>query len=246
MKLNNCSPCFSRTGKLFILPVFFLFFGLFSFRSANAQDNQSDMTLFTPESQKKIHEMIYTNIVYPKEARENNITGRFFTIIRMKKGGIVEQVTVNDVDKSIKVPLLSFNEIVIVGYGLKNPAATRYVKSEKTDITPLTNEGVRVAKMVGSVKIPEWENEDMVFAISFNFTLKYPEEKTDTIKIRDNSFQVNPDALFMMDGKEITKEQLKELNPNMIESISVLKGESATKVFGEKGKNGVIVITTKK
>jgi TonB-dependent SusC/RagA subfamily outer membrane receptor len=50
----------------------------------------------------------------------------------------------------------------------------------------------------------------------------------------------------MLDGKEITKEQLKEVNPNMIESISVLKGESATKVFGEKGKNGVIVITTKK
>jgi TonB-dependent SusC/RagA subfamily outer membrane receptor len=231
---------------IFLVPAIALILFLISFGSAPAQENNQDQTLFTPESQKKIHEMIYTNIVYPKEARENNITGRFFTIIRMKKGGIVEQVTVNDVDKSINVPLLSFNEIVIVGYGLKNPAAAKYVKSEKTDLTPLTNEGVRIAKMLGSVKIPEWETEDMVFAISFNFTLKYPEEKTDTIKIRDNSFQVNPDALFMLDGKEITKEQLKEVNPNMIESISVLKGESATKVFGEKGKNGVIVITTKK
>jgi TonB-dependent SusC/RagA subfamily outer membrane receptor len=184
--------------------------------------------------------------MYPKEARENNITGRFFTIIRMKKGGIVEQVTVNDVDKSINVPLLSFNEIVIVGYGLKNPAAARYVKAEKTDLTPLTNEGKRIAGMLGSVKIPEWEEKDMLFAISFNFTLKYPEEKTDTIKIRDNSFQVNPEVIFVLDGKEITKEELNKIDPKSIESMSVLKGESATKVFGEKGKNGVIVITTKK
>jgi TonB-dependent SusC/RagA subfamily outer membrane receptor len=238
----------SITGnrRLFLVPSIAFILILFPFRLSFAQDNQSDMTLFSPESQKKIHEVIYSNIMYPKEARENNITGRFFTIIRMKKGGIVEKVTVNDTDKSINVPLLSFNEIVIAGYGLKNPAATRYVKAEKTDLSLLTNEGIRVAKTLGSVKIPEWENMDMEFAISFNFTLKYPEEKTDTIKISDSSFQVNPDVLCMVDGKEVTKEQLKELSPNMIESISVLKGESATKVFGEKGKDGVIVITTKK
>lgn len=52
--------------------------------------------------------------------------------------------------------------------------------------------------------------------------------------------------LLIMDEKEIEFEKLKDLNPNEIESISVLKDESATKKYGEKGKNGVIIITTKK
>jgi TonB-dependent SusC/RagA subfamily outer membrane receptor len=36
-----------------------------------------------------------------------------------------------------------------------------------------------------------------------------------------------------------------DLNPDKIENINVLKGETATTLYGEEGKNGVIVITTK-
>lgn len=35
------------------------------------------------------------------------------------------------------------------------------------------------------------------------------------------------------------------LDPETIQSINVLKGKSATALYGEKGKNGVIIITTK-
>jgi TonB-dependent SusC/RagA subfamily outer membrane receptor len=235
----------SGIGKLFILPVFLLFFGLLSFRSANAQENNSEQSLFSPESHQKLIELLFKNVMYPTEAKNQDMSGRFFVIVKMKKGGIVEKVTVNDTDKSINIPLLG-NEVVVLGYGLKNPADIGDIKGVMKDRSVLTNEGVRVANMLGSVKIPEWENKDMEFAIQFNFTLKYPEENTNTITIRDNSFQVNPDVIFMVDGKEITKQELDKLNVNSIASISVLKDESATKVFGEKGKNGVIMITTKK
>jgi TonB-dependent SusC/RagA subfamily outer membrane receptor len=39
---------------------------------------------------------------------------------------------------------------------------------------------------------------------------------------------------------------MKDLSPNMIQSITVLKGESAKALYGEKGKNGVMEIKTKK
>lgn len=246
MKLKNSTSKFGKSYKLLIFPAFISLLVFSPFSSAFAQQDISDQMLFSAESQKKIIEMVYANITYPSEAKQQDNTGRFFVIVKMKKGGIVDQVKVNDTDKSINIPLLSYNEIVIVGYGLKNPAVNQNVKTEKTDLTLLINEGIRVAKMVGSVKIPEWEDKDMEFAISFNFQLKYPEEKTNTITIRDNSFQVNPDVLFMLDGKEITKQELEKLDPNSISTMSVLKGESATKVFGEKGKNGVVVITSKK
>lgn len=52
--------------------------------------------------------------------------------------------------------------------------------------------------------------------------------------------------LYIVDGKEASSGILKEIDPDDIASIAVLKDESATKEYGEKGKNGVIVITKKK
>ena len=51
------------------------------------------------------------------------------------------------------------------------------------------------------------------------------------------------EPLFFVDGKEV--ESLNDINPDDIESISVLKDKSAIELYGEKGKNGVIIITMK-
>ena len=50
--------------------------------------------------------------------------------------------------------------------------------------------------------------------------------------------------LIIVDDKE-TDGNIEDLNPNNIESMTVLKDKSATKKYGDKGKNGVILITTK-
>lgn len=52
--------------------------------------------------------------------------------------------------------------------------------------------------------------------------------------------------LYIVDGKEISKAEMDNIKPNDIESINVLKNESATKIYGDKGKNGVVEITIKK
>jgi len=62
----------------------------------------------------------------------------------------------------------------------------------------------------------------------------------DTVKIHGNTIVA---SLIIVDGKESS---LNEINSDQIESVSVLKNESAVKVYGEKGKNGVVIITTKK
>ena len=51
--------------------------------------------------------------------------------------------------------------------------------------------------------------------------------------------------LFVIDGVDMGREADKNINPGDIKSISVLKGESATTLYGEDGKDGVILITTK-
>ena len=52
--------------------------------------------------------------------------------------------------------------------------------------------------------------------------------------------------LVIMDGLEVADDVIKKLNPKKIQSVSVLKNEAATAKYGEKGKNGVILITNKK
>ncbi len=56
----------------------------------------------------------------------------------------------------------------------------------------------------------------------------------------------NPKPLIIVDGKPATSEYLKSVNPDDIESMTVLKGKDAINAYGlKKGKNGVIIIKTK-
>jgi hypothetical protein len=59
--------------------------------------------------------------------------------------------------------------------------------------------------------------------------------------------RLDDQPLIIIDGKEAGEDiDLDSLDPNTIESINVLKGPSAEKAYGEKGKNGVVEITLKK
>lgn len=52
-------------------------------------------------------------------------------------------------------------------------------------------------------------------------------------------------ALYYIDGKKVTKDQI-NIDPNLIENITVLKGEKAIEIYGTAGENGAVIITTKK
>jgi hypothetical protein len=54
------------------------------------------------------------------------------------------------------------------------------------------------------------------------------------------------DILYIIDGQESDAAAMKKLGPSSIKSINVLKGNSANNKYGDKGKNGVIEIITKK
>ncbi len=56
-------------------------------------------------------------------------------------------------------------------------------------------------------------------------------------------FDARAKLLYVVDGKEVTDPNLDEAS---IESITVLKDSASLKLYGDKGKNGVIIITTKK
>lgn len=54
------------------------------------------------------------------------------------------------------------------------------------------------------------------------------------------------DPLILIDGKTSTMEAFKKLDPNKVESISILKSDDTAKKYGDKAKDGVVIITTHK
>lgn len=66
-----------------------------------------------------------------------------------------------------------------------------------------------------------------------------------SIEIRDANGKLLPTPLMIIDGQDFTKTDFE--NPNTIEIVKteVFKGEEAIARYGNEGKNGVIVITTK-
>ena len=58
--------------------------------------------------------------------------------------------------------------------------------------------------------------------------------------------KTNHTALFLVDGKEIKEEAIKDIKSEDVETVTVLKDKRAVEKYGEKGKNGVIEIVLKK
>ena len=92
------------------------------------------------------------------------------------------------------------------------------------------------------------ENNELVFASKQEkFYQKYTTEgwvfeNTNTTKTKN----IDEDVLIIIDEKKSNKKQLEKLNPEDINSVNVLKEEKAITKYGEKGKNGVIEVFTKK
>lgn len=61
-----------------------------------------------------------------------------------------------------------------------------------------------------------------------------------------SSFAINSTPLLVLDGQPVTGVSINELNPEDIETITVLKDAAATSLYGVRASNGVIVVSTKR
>jgi TonB-dependent SusC/RagA subfamily outer membrane receptor len=82
--------------------------------------------------------------------------------------------------------------------------------------------------------------------ISINSTDEKGKKVYTIVRTEKNLTELPKDVLYIIDGKEISQKEMKDLSPTLIQSISIIKGESAIALFGERGKNGVVEIKTKK
>lgn len=60
------------------------------------------------------------------------------------------------------------------------------------------------------------------------------------------SINGNIEPLFIIDGVPLNSDNFRSINPNDIESVSVLKDAGATSIYGNRGANGVVIVKTKR
>ena len=167
-----------------------------------------------------------------------------------------QTVTVYDNEEDINVKLTEkrsyLNDVVVVGYGTQSRTQlTGSVTTVKSDVfensTASTLDGALSGQVAG-----------------LNVTASSGQPGAESsIRIRGgNSINASNEPLYVVDGFiyfkdastsgtglgaiESSLNPLATINPNDIESIEVLKDVSATAIYGSRGANGVILITTKK
>jgi TonB-dependent SusC/RagA subfamily outer membrane receptor len=107
-------------------------------------------------------------------------------------------------------------------------------------------------KMIAPVSIMDTTKKVMIvqgYKISPEDTLIASKGNNKSIVIKMDGAGVGSNGqkpLYVLDGEIISESVMSVIDPNKIESINILKDASAVAVFGEKGKGGVVQITTKK
>lgn len=158
--------------------------------------------------------------------------------IRVSYIGYLEQEIKTAGKASFNITLVedtqSLEEVVVVGYGTqKKVNLTGSVASVKYD-KELENRPITDASQALSGKIPGvWVSQNS----------GSPGSDGATIRIRGYGTLNNTNPLILIDGVE---GRLSEINPNDIESISVLKDAASAAIYGSRAANGVVLIETKK
>lgn len=151
-------------------------------------------------------------------------------------GYVAQQVGVNN-RENLKIVMhedtKQIDEVVVVGYGTqKKPNLTGSVAMVGGDdllSRPSSSVGTAIQGLLPGVTVSNYSGQ--------------PGASSADIKIRGIGTIGNANPLVLIDGVE---GNLNILNPEDIESISVLKDAASSAIYGARGANGVILVTTKK
>ncbi|MEL1242533.1 SusC/RagA family TonB-linked outer membrane protein [Flavobacterium flavipallidum] len=136
---------------------------------------------------------------------------------------------------SLKESSQTLNEVVVVGYGTQKKSdvtgALTRVSAEELNNRPVNNAFEALQGKAAGVDITTNERPGQL----------------GTIRIRgQRSLSASSEPLYVVDGVPLfSSSAIETLNPRDIESIDVLKDASATAIYGSRGANGVIIVTTK-
>ena len=129
----------------------------------------------------------------------------------------------------------SLDEVVVVGYGVQRKSdvtgALTRVNEKELNSKPVSNAFEALQGKAAGVDITSSERPGTVGSISIRGT---------------RSITASSAPLYVVDGVPLQAGGIETLNPRDIESIDILKDASSTAIYGSRGANGVVLVTTKR
>lgn len=129
----------------------------------------------------------------------------------------------------------TLEEVVVVGYGVQKKSdvtgAMINVTAEQLNTKPVSN---ALEALQGK-------------AAGVDITSNQRPGELGSVRIRGNrSLNASNSPLYVVDGVPLNSGGIETINPRDIESIDILKDASATAIYGSRGANGVVLVTTKR
>ncbi len=140
------------------------------------------------------------------------------------------------INVTLKAESIGLDEIVAVGYGVQKKSdvtgAMTRVSTKELNVRPVSNALEAIQGQAAGVDITSSERPGELGSITIRGV---------------RSLNATSDPLYVVDGIPLmSSSAIETLNPRDIESIDILKDASATAIYGSRGANGVIIVTTKK
>jgi TonB-linked SusC/RagA family outer membrane protein len=159
-----------------------------------------------------------------------------FSFIGMQNQEVLVNAITSNVTVALETAAEDLAEVVVVGYGTAKKVGTivgsiQKVSSEKIKDRPVANVLDALQGKVSGLQV---------------FTSNGEPSTLSSVRLHGvGSLSSTSSPLFVIDGVPISSGDILSLNPNDIESATVLKDASATSIYGSRAANGVIYITTK-
>ena len=166
------------------------------------------------------------------------LTGTQPVLVFSAVGFVSQEINVGNksaVNMTLITDTRALNEVIVVGYGTQKKSQTTGAISSITpkQITeqPITNIGQAMQGRVAGVDVAQSGSRP---------------GSVPTIRIRGRrSFNAGNDPLYVVDGIPLSA-GYEDINPNDVGSMEILKDATATAIYGARGANGVVLVTTKR
>jgi TonB-linked SusC/RagA family outer membrane protein len=144
----------------------------------------------------------------------------------------------NSYNVVLKEASVVLEDVVVEGYGktstkAKSIGSSQTVSSKTIENRPVANVLQALQGQLAGVNIATFSGQPGT-------------NKIDVIIRGESSLSASTDPLYVIDGVPMVSSFFRNLNPNDIDTVTVLKDASATSIYGNRGANGVIIINTKK
>jgi TonB-linked SusC/RagA family outer membrane protein len=174
------------------------------------------------------------------------------TLVFSFVGMLPREITVGSqttIDISLETDAIGIQEVVAIGYGVQKKSdvtgALVSIGSEELNSRPVKNAVEAMQGKAAGVDITSNERPGTVGSITIRGVRSLTASNSPLYVVDGIPLVTGTINTAVSSSNSVTLGGIDNLNPNDIESIDILKDASATAIYGSRGANGVVLITTK-